>query len=145
MQGACRGPTINEIPQISVLPSYCFCMKNVFFLAGARIKPTLLQGREKKKQLNKCSNGHFCCRKARGLAYREWTSLFQLSFLPASVPMVPGRPPLGPQNPPGAVCAVCHAAAGAPKLSAAKMKNLRLAVRALQAQEGFGGMQAGVT
>lgn len=29
--------------------------------------------------------------------------------------------------------------------SAARKKNLRLAVRALLAQEGFGGMQAGVT
>lgn len=44
--GACRGPTESGIQQTSVLPSYHFYMKNVFFLIGAWINLML---RKKKK------------------------------------------------------------------------------------------------
>lgn len=137
IQGACRMQRASGIHQISAFSSYHFYMR-IFSLAGPWVKLMLFQAIKKKKNSAK----HFCCRQSQHLSHWEWGSVHQPSFLPACVPTTLGEPHWVPkvlqEQHGGACCATIRGL----KLSAAGMKNLRLAVGALRAWEGFGEMQA---
>lgn len=145
IQGACRMQRASGIHQISAFSSYHFYMR-IFSSGRAMGKTDAVSGNQKKKkkkiQLNKPMIGHFCCRQSQHLSHWEWGSVHQPSFLPACVPTTLGEPHWVPkvlqEQHRGACCATIRGL----KLSAAGMKNLRLAVGALRAWEGFGEMQA---
>lgn len=80
-----------------------------------------------------------------GMAHPELPSPAQLSSSLGRCSTPGFQSPGKPQKTSGTAWGASRAADGGTTLSAARKKNLRLAVGALWAQEGFGGMQAGVT
>lgn len=145
IRGAYRGPMVSGIHHISVLPTYRFYMKTVGF-SGKGMDNTDAAARKRKTPTSwtKLATSISDAGKPNILPVVEW-SFPPPAQLSSSLSPRTRRATSGPQNPPGAAQGACRAADRGPKLSAARMKNLRLAVGALWAQEGFGGMQAGVT